>query len=69
MRTRAGEPLEKAILTTQAKRDGVYRLMREIQRAGRSQEGYLTLSRKALEEADWLGAPWEEVEPALRNSA
>ncbi len=68
LRTWAGEPLEKAILATQAKRDRVYRLMWEIQkRAGRSQGGYLTLSRKALEEANWLGAPWEEVELALRK--
>ncbi|ACB39882.1 tRNA (guanine-N1-)-methyltransferase [Pyrobaculum neutrophilum V24Sta] len=65
----AGVPLEEAILRAQAKRDRVYRLMWEIQRrALRLPDGRLAITRDALAEANWLGAPPGEVELALRKT-
>lgn len=68
VRTLAGEPLEVAILKTQAKRDRVYRLMWEIQRRARRRGGVLAISRESLAEANWLGAPEEEVALAVRKT-
>ncbi len=68
LKTLAGTPLEEAILSAQAKRDRVYRLMWEIQRrARRRPDGTLEITREALTEANWLGAPQGEVELALRK--
>ena len=68
LKTLAGTPLEEAILSAQAKRDRVYRLMWEIQRrARRRPDGTLEITREALAEANWLGAPQEEAELALRK--
>jgi len=68
LKTLAGTPLEEAILSAQAKRDRVYRLMWEIQkRARRRPDGTLEITREALAEANWLGAPQGEVELALRK--
>jgi tRNA (adenine9-N1/guanine9-N1)-methyltransferase len=69
LKTLTGMPLEAAILSAQAKRDRVYRLMWEIvRRARRGRGSALVISRAALEEANWLGAPREEVELALRKA-
>lgn len=68
LRAWAGEPVERAVLAVQAKRDRVYRLMWEIQkRAKRAPDGTLEVTRAAIAEANWLGAPEEEVELALRK--
>ncbi len=67
--TLSGVPLEEAILAAQAKRDRVYRLMWEIQkRAVRGPDGGLWITPEALAEANWLRAPPEEVELALRKA-
>ncbi|MFN7106485.1 MAG: hypothetical protein ACK4M3_07905, partial [Pyrobaculum sp.] len=68
VRILAGEPLEAAILKTQAKRDRVYRLMWEIQRRAKRRGGVLTISRVDLAEANWLGASGEEVALAVRKT-
>ncbi|MEM1636442.1 MAG: tRNA (adenine(9)-N1)-methyltransferase Trm10 [Pyrobaculum sp.] len=68
LRAWAGEPVERAVLAVQAKRDRVYRLMWEIQkRAKRAPDGALEITRAALAEANWLGAPEGEVGLALRK--
>ncbi len=69
LKTLSGVPLEEAILAAQAKRDRVYRLMWEIQkRAVRGPDGKLWITPEALAEANWLRAPPEEVELALRKA-
>ncbi|MGB9704206.1 MAG: tRNA (adenine(9)-N1)-methyltransferase Trm10 [Pyrobaculum sp.] len=68
LRTLSGSPLEAAVLAAQAKRDRVYRLMWELQRRiVKTPDGGLAVTRQALEEANWLGAPWEEVELAVKK--
>jgi len=68
LRVLMGQSLEGAILAAQAKRDRVYRLMWEIQKRGRRRpDGTIEISPEALREANWLGAPAEEVELALKK--
>ncbi len=68
VKTFAGASLESAILSSQAKRDRVYRLMWEIQKRGRRRGNALEISREALAEVNWLGASEEELKLALKKT-
>ncbi len=59
----AGLPLEEAIIRAQARRDKVYRLMRELQR-----EGPCVDPARAEALAQWLRADWKTLELAAAKA-